>query len=142
MGEREAHLDRYLAIEVESKQPESDDDEERDESAIKFIAEDQPIWIAPLNDLFIEWVYIIDLDRGIFSVNNGAHYRLDRIPHINWIESLANGLMGDKISLPFVGNNMASMVAEVPNAGSRESVSHCVSLSYPLGSSMHFSDIC
>ena len=124
MKERDACLDRYLAVEPNSKQSESGDDEEPDESAIEFIAEDQPIWIVPLNDLFIEWVYIIDLDREIFSVNNGAHYKLDRIPHINWIESLANGLMGDKISLPFIGDDMASLVAEAPKEGSRERVSH------------------
>ena len=126
MAYRDAHLDRYLAIEQGPKQDESSDDEEPDECAIEFIADNQPVWVVPLNDLFIEWVYIIDLDREIFSVNNGAHYKLDRIPHINWIESLANGLMGDKISLPFIGDDMASLVAEVPKAGSCERVSFSV----------------
>ena len=26
------------------------------------------------------WTYVIDLDREIFSVNHGAHYKLDSIP--------------------------------------------------------------
>ena len=123
MGDRDARLDKYLAVEQGPKQDESSDDEEPDE---------WPIWVVPLNDPFIKWVYIIDLDREIFSVNNGAHYKLDRIPHINWIESLANGLMGDKISLPFIGDDMASLVAEVPKAGICERVSFSVGASISL----------
>ena len=59
-----------------------------------------PTWLAPLNDTWIEWVYIVDLDREVLSVNNGAHFKLDQIPKINWIESLADGGLGDKIALP------------------------------------------
>ncbi|EFR02600.1 hypothetical protein MGYG_05597 [Nannizzia gypsea CBS 118893] len=38
------------------------------------------------NDLFIEWVYIIDLDQQIFSVNNEVYFRLWNIPRDTWIE--------------------------------------------------------
>lgn len=46
---------------------------------------------APQNDIMIEWVYVIDFDRMAFSVDNGAHFRLDNIPrersgepNMNW----------------------------------------------------------
>lgn len=28
-----------------------------------------------MNDLFIEWTYVIDLDRIILTVDNGAHFK-------------------------------------------------------------------
>ncbi|KAL8911488.1 MAG: hypothetical protein Q9171_003349 [Xanthocarpia ochracea] len=66
----------------------------------KFMWDYQPSFLAPLNDVYIEWVYIIDLDREIFSVSNGAHFKLDRIPHIDWIGALNVGSLGDQICLP------------------------------------------
>lgn len=65
-----------------------------------FMGSQLPSLLAPLNDTYIEWVYTVDLDRETFSVNNGAHFKLDRIPHIDWINALANGGLGDKIALP------------------------------------------
>lgn len=59
-----------------------------------------PSWTAPLNDALIEWVYILDLDREIFSVNSGTHFKLDRVPNIDWISALADGALGDNIILP------------------------------------------
>ena len=59
-----------------------------------------PSSLAPLNDTSIEWIYTFDLDRETFTVNNGAHFKLDQVPRIDWINSLANGGLGDKISLP------------------------------------------
>jgi hypothetical protein len=45
-----------------------------------------------LPDIFegpIEWIYIVDLDREIFSVNHGAHFKLNNIPLNDvWIEAL------------------------------------------------------
>ncbi|KAL8861612.1 MAG: hypothetical protein Q9178_002137 [Gyalolechia marmorata] len=66
----------------------------------KFMWDYQPSFLAPLNDVYIEWVYILDLDREIFSVSNGAHFKLDRIPHIDWIGALDVGSLGDQICLP------------------------------------------
>lgn len=62
-----------------------------------FMREDCPSLLAPLNYTWIEWIYI---DRDTFTVNNGAHFKLEMIPHIDWINSLAHGGLGDKISLP------------------------------------------
>ena len=60
-----------------------------------------PIFFAPLNDLWIEWVYTFDLEKEIFTVDNGAHFKLDKIPRNDtWIEALADGLLGDKIVVP------------------------------------------
>lgn len=65
-----------------------------------FMRQNYPTLLAPLNDTWIEWIYTVDLDREVFSVDNGAHFKLDRVPHIDWINSLADGDLGDKISLP------------------------------------------
>ncbi|KAI9769921.1 MAG: hypothetical protein M1840_003630 [Geoglossum simile] len=47
------------------------------------------------NDLFIEWVYTIDLDREVFSVDNGAHFHLDKIPRNDvWIKAVAMDASG------------------------------------------------
>ncbi len=38
----------------------------------------------------VEWSYTIDLDREVFSVDNGAHFRLDRVSQNGrWIKALA-----------------------------------------------------
>ena len=74
-------------------------DEEVKQVATEMMAENHPTWFAPLNDFWIEWVYVIDLDREIFSVNNGAHFKLDEARHIDWMGALADGWLGDKIQL-------------------------------------------
>lgn len=66
----------------------------------EFMRQQFPSSLAPLNDTYIEWIYTVDLDRETFSVNNGAHFKLDRVPHVDWINSLGNGGLGDKIVLP------------------------------------------
>lgn len=41
---------------------------------------DYPNYFLPFNGLFIEWIYVIDLDDEVFTVNNAADFRLDKIP--------------------------------------------------------------
>ncbi len=65
-----------------------------------FMRQRLPSLLTPLNDTRIEWIYTVDLDRETFSVNNGAHFKLDQIPHIDWISSLAKAGLGDEVSLP------------------------------------------
>ena len=65
-----------------------------------FMRDQPPSLLTPLNDTWIEWIYTVDLDREVFSVNNGAHFKLDQVPHIDWINSLTSGGLGDQISLP------------------------------------------
>jgi len=43
----------------------------------------------PQLNLYIEYTYIIDLDREVLIVNNGAHFVLGKIPRDSWMESLA-----------------------------------------------------
>jgi hypothetical protein len=42
------------------------------------------------NDLMIEWVYIIDLDNELFSVNNWIFFDLSDIPRNRWIQAFEN----------------------------------------------------
>lgn len=49
-----------------------------------------PVFWPPTNTLWIEWIYIIDLDRKLFSVGSHDsrghhHFKLDEIPE-DWIE--------------------------------------------------------
>lgn len=116
MEEREAEQDRCLTLKPAAQRV--TEEEEAEEGVDAFADGEQTIWLAPLNDFMIEWVYIIDLDREVFSVNNGAHFKLDRIPHIDWMGSLADGRLGDKISLPFVGEDAAGLVNETAELSS------------------------
>lgn len=58
-----------------------------------------PSLLAPVSDKWIEWAYTVNLDREIFSVNNGAHFKLDQVSHIDQIDSLADRSLGDKIPI-------------------------------------------
>jgi hypothetical protein len=44
------------------------------------------IWLPP-NTLFVSWIYTIDLDRELFSVNGIIHFSLSAIPD-TWINEL------------------------------------------------------
>ncbi|KAL8720594.1 MAG: hypothetical protein Q9181_007887, partial [Wetmoreana brouardii] len=61
-----------------------------------------PSFLAPIDDGMIEWVYTIDLDKEIFSIKNGAHFWLDRIPGDKWIQSLVyeSGEEDEVIAVP------------------------------------------
>ncbi|MCJ1244746.1 hypothetical protein MMC30_001946 [Trapelia coarctata] len=49
----------------------------------------KPCYRMPQLDLYIEYTYIIDLDREILTINNGAHFALNKIPRDSWMQSLA-----------------------------------------------------
>lgn len=59
-----------------------------------------PDFKPALNDLYIEWVYTIDLDNEVFTIDNGAHVQLSRASDCAWIAALARGFHGDKVLLP------------------------------------------
>ena len=110
VAEWEVQWDEYLAV-----NPSSTDPLKLPDHLPEFMVENPPTYTAPQNDLYIEWVYILDLDREILSVNNGAHFKLDRIPHVDWIAALAGArLFSDKIVLPGLvpEDAVASLVAE------------------------------
>jgi len=54
----------------------------------------------PEHKLMIEYSYIIDLDREIFTINNGAHLHLDRIPRHDWLDATCVGPRSDQLILP------------------------------------------
>lgn len=59
-----------------------------------------PDFNPPFNDLYIEWVYIIDLDNEVFTINNSAHLHLNRIPHCKWRRAIHTDDGGDCLLLP------------------------------------------
>ncbi|MCJ1473830.1 hypothetical protein MMC13_002482 [Lambiella insularis] len=59
-----------------------------------------PSYIPPLRDLWIEYTYIFDIDREVFTIDNGAHFFLNKIPRNSWIESLAYDVHGERLVLP------------------------------------------
>lgn len=119
VGEWAAAWDNYLAVDPDDSDPQT----REAPNLADFMKENHPSWMVPLNDVWIEWVYIIDLDREIFSVNNGAHFKLGQIPHINWIEALDNGGLGDKIVLPnLVPEEAIANLVEEPSTVTSDAV--------------------
>ena len=122
-AEWESEWNGYLTV---------DPDSEPKEIATEMMAENHPTWFAPLNDLYIEWVYILDLDREIFSVNNGAHFKLDQVRHLDWMSALADGCPGDKIQL-LPKENVPNLVVEtaIASGNADDEVSGDVSVDFP-----------
>lgn len=52
-----------------------------------------PDFEPAFNDLWISWIYTIDLDNEVFTVNNGIHVHLNRIPHLDWINAIEDGVL-------------------------------------------------
>lgn len=75
-----------------------------------------PDFKPALNDLYIEWVYTIDLDNEVFTIDNGAHVQLAWVSKVEWIPALALGYYGDKILLPegIQEEALADIVVKLP----------------------------
>ena len=56
-----------------------------------------PVFNGHLN---VEWVFVIDLDREIFSVDHGAHFKLEIIPRYRWIDALDKTYYEHRLVLP------------------------------------------
>ncbi|KAL8766572.1 MAG: hypothetical protein Q9194_006235 [Teloschistes cf. exilis] len=84
-----------------------------------FMVRHNPSCFVPLQDIHISRVYIIDLDREIFSVNNGAHFKLEQMPHIDWMRALDVGRFDEQILLPplLPEGAIATVMAQVPPVG-------------------------
>ena len=82
----------------------------------KLQANAPPHYTSAFNDLYIEWVYTIDLDREVFSIDNGAHFRLDQVPSIDvWDEAFFNDINGNRFLLPqLVPSESVAMVVLDP----------------------------
>ena len=59
-----------------------------------------PTLFAPPDEGSLEWIYIMDLDREIFSVTDEDHFKLEQVPHIAWIDAICGGTPVDQVSLP------------------------------------------
>ncbi|KAL8817248.1 MAG: hypothetical protein Q9223_003885 [Gallowayella weberi] len=59
----------------------SEDEPEPGLTKPEFLVEElSPSFIAPLNDVFIEWIYTFNLEQEVFSINNELHYYFRTIP--------------------------------------------------------------
>lgn len=77
-----------------------------------------PYHVTGFNDLFIEWIYTIDLDREIFSVDNGAHFHLDHISRDDkWIKALFHDHEDNRFLLPHLvpAESVATLSLDPPS---------------------------
>ena len=74
LGELESRWKERLAIELEALNSNDYVPSLDNMNGVK------PMWFVPLNNSFVELVYIVDLDRGILSINNSIHIKLNKIP--------------------------------------------------------------
>lgn len=78
-----------------------------------------PYYVSGFNDsMNIEWTYTIDLDQEVFSVDNGAHFRLNRMPkNDEWIEALFTDSESNRFLLPHLvpAESVATLALEPPS---------------------------
>ena len=68
------------------------------------------------HDGYIEWTYTIDLDREVFSVGDGAHFNLNKVPGL-WIKALFEDRERNKFLLPQLvpAESVATLVLDPPS---------------------------
>lgn len=129
---REEALEWHNAVERFLCQPYGEDVKDLDDFHVdptekKKTAEDnQKLWgvatdvlpdFAPvLNDADIKWVYTIDLDNEVFTINNSAHVRLIGASDLAWTKALAHGHYGDAFLSPgsIPEEAIADIVVQLP----------------------------
>ena len=80
-----------------------------------------PYYASGFNDFNIEWTYTIDLDHEVFSVDNGAHFRLNRIPkNDEWIGALCVDSKSNRFLLPQLvpAESVATLALDPPTFAS------------------------
>ena len=65
-----------------------------------FMLDRLPSSFAPPDKGLLEWIYIVDLDREIFSVTDEDHFKLEQVPHIVWFDVIGGDIPVDQLSLP------------------------------------------
>lgn len=77
-----------------------------------------PCHLSGFTDWSIEWSYTIDLDQEVFSVDNGAHFRLKNMPRNDeWIKALFHDSQGNRFLLPHLvpADSVATLALEPPS---------------------------
>jgi hypothetical protein len=92
-----------------------------------FLAVDDRLTRPPLqtltpdwNRIFIEWTYIVDLDRELFGVDESVYFQLSRLPR-RWAKYLGLDIHGRRVLLKDTPEDIIGNVARAPevNNGSR-----------------------
>lgn len=78
---------------------------------------------SEFNDIWIQWIYTINLDREIFSVNNGAHFRLNQIP-AEWSKALFTDSRGHTFLLPQLVPTESVATLALDSPGSTTSIEY------------------
>ena len=68
-------FEEWLKKTREEGDAQRDSKELNDPDAIDYVSDEQPV-----NDIFIEWIYEIDLDNLVFHVDSRPLFRLDNMP--------------------------------------------------------------
>ncbi|MCJ1394015.1 hypothetical protein MMC18_006892 [Xylographa bjoerkii] len=59
-----------------------------------------PCFRVPKKDLWIEYTYTIDLDREVFTMDNGIHFFFNKIPRDVWVQSLGFDDQWQRLAFP------------------------------------------
>ena len=75
-----------------------------------------PSYASAGHDGYIEWTYTIDLDREVFSVGDGAHFTLNKVPSL-WYKALFEDRESNKFLLPQLvpAESVATSVLDPPS---------------------------
>ena len=73
-----------------------------------------PSYMPVFNDRDIQWVYVIYLNREIFSVDHGTHFKLGNIPRHGWIDALDKTYNEHRLVVPALlpDNTVTSLVVK------------------------------
>ncbi|KAJ6037347.1 hypothetical protein N7540_001626 [Penicillium herquei] len=80
-----------------------------------------PTEIPRLNDIFIEYIYVIDLDREVLTMNHSIHWKLDNIPREDdqWLKAIKNSVYYGEHTVSTdicPEEHLASIAQELPEA--------------------------
>ena len=78
-----------------------------------------PYHFSGFTNFSIEWTYTIDIDQEVFSIDNGAHFRLKNMPKMDgWIQALFHDSQGNRFLLPHLVpvESVATLALDPPSS--------------------------
>ncbi|KAJ5719034.1 hypothetical protein N7493_007489 [Penicillium malachiteum] len=80
-----------------------------------------PTEIPRLNNIFIEFIYVVDLDREVLTMNHSIHWKLNNIPREDdqWLKGIKNSIYyGEHTVSPDIcpEEHLVSVALELPEA--------------------------